>query len=440
MCRNCGGLVGAGEASCSACGAPAAPRGDASPAAAPRPPARSPEAVRFIRAIVSRPATFTIAFIVACVFLYLLMTLWGGAQDATLVEFGAKVNSLIRAGEWWRFVTPVFLHVNVPGFGPLHLLGNMYGLFMLGPYVEKLYGSARFVFFWVATGIGGVAASYLASSYEMHEGFLGSFLFRGGDGPSAGASGALFGLVGVLFVFGIKFRHELPEEFKRAFGVGMLPMILINLVFGYVVPFIDNAAHLGGLVSGILLALFVGYKRPGERAGIAHAWHAVQVACLALVVVGFVMVWRNFDMERPPLASVRERFGRGMGGGSSDLRAYVEAVNGGIDAFGESLNGNADAPAPALDKLTRVPPLGPKPDALREDLVALLTRARDLAAAPPRETARHEQRRAELITDFNEWNRRFAEWVRTDGEKFGLTLSDTPPESPAGDARAPENR
>ena len=71
------------------------------------------------------------------------------------------------------------------------------------------------------------------------------------DAPSAGASGALFGLVGVLFVFGIKFRHELPEGFKRAFGTGLIPMIVLNLFIGYLGRgLIDNAAHLGGLISG----------------------------------------------------------------------------------------------------------------------------------------------------------------------------------------------
>jgi rhomboid protease GluP len=81
----------------------------------------------------------------------------------------------------------------------------------------------------------------------------------------------LFGLVGVLFIFGIKFRHELPEGFKRAFGTGMLPIIVINLVIGFVGRgFIDNAAHLGGLLSGAALALAVDYRRPGERAGVAR--------------------------------------------------------------------------------------------------------------------------------------------------------------------------
>ena len=99
-------------------------------------------------------------------------------------------------------------------------------------------------------------ASYLTViGPDTQLGSLGRFLLKTNDLPSAGASGALFGLVGVLFVFGIKFRHELPEGFKRAFGTGMLPIIVINLFIGYLGRgLIDNAAHLGGLVAGAALA------------------------------------------------------------------------------------------------------------------------------------------------------------------------------------------
>ncbi|HEV2707455.1 MAG TPA: rhomboid family intramembrane serine protease, partial [Pyrinomonadaceae bacterium] len=271
VCRHCGALVGAGEESCSVCGTPstAAARERQERQRPQRTLHPDPETLRFARAVISRPATFTVIFLTTCVFLFLLMLLSGGSEDpaSVLVAYGAKRNDLIDAGQWWRLLTPIFLHVQTPGFGPLHLIVNMYGLFMLGPYVEKLYGSAKFVFFWVVTGAAGVAASYLSVQPALAESSIGQFLFKPIDQTSAGASGALFGLVGVLFVFGIKFRHELPDGFKRAFGTGMLPMIFVNLFIGYVGrDFIDNAAHMGGLFSGALLALFIGYKRPGEPA------------------------------------------------------------------------------------------------------------------------------------------------------------------------------
>ncbi|HEX8294561.1 MAG TPA: rhomboid family intramembrane serine protease, partial [Pyrinomonadaceae bacterium] len=269
VCRHCGALVGAGEGRCMMCGTPTSR--DAGPPPRQRPHA-DPETLRFLRAVISRPATFTFIFLIANVFLYLLMWLSGGATGAVLRAYGAKLNYLIdHDGQWWRFVTPIFLHVHLPGLGPLHLLSNMYGLFMLGPYVEKLYGSARFVVFWILTGVAGVAASYLTLRPEWAHGPLGKFLFKSYDSPSAGASGALFGLMGVLFVFGIKYRDELPEGLKRVFGTGLLPTLLINLFIGYMGSgFIDNAAHLGGLVAGMGLALAVGYKRPGARGAVAH--------------------------------------------------------------------------------------------------------------------------------------------------------------------------
>jgi rhomboid protease GluP len=272
------------------CGAPSTAGREAEAAAAPRRPRHDRETMRFLSAIVSRPATFTFAFLIANVFLYTLMELSGGAQGEVLVAYGAKLNHLINAGQWWRFVTPIFLHVHIPTFGPLHLIFNMYGLFMLGPYVEKLYGSAKFVVFWVVTGVAGVFFSYLTYQPDLAHGVLGSYLFKASDVPAAGASGALFGLVGVLFVFGIRFRGELPAGFRRAFGTGMLPMIVFNLFIGYMArDFVDNAAHLGGFAAGSLLALFVEYKRPGERGPVAYAWHVLQAASLALVVVGFTL-------------------------------------------------------------------------------------------------------------------------------------------------------
>ena len=219
--------------------------------------------------------------------------LWSGFPEDVLLAFGAKTNYLIQyEHQWWRFLTPVFIHVNLP-----HVLINMYSLWVIGPWVEKLYGSAKFVVFWVVTGIVGVAASYLTVIPGSHPGMLASFLIKSHDDPSAGASGALFGLVGVLFVFGLKYRRELPEGFKRAFGTGLVPVILLNLGIGFLGRgIIDNAAHLGGLVSGAALASVIGYKRPGQPASITVAWRIAQIASLLLIVVVFFMVARNFDI------------------------------------------------------------------------------------------------------------------------------------------------
>jgi rhomboid protease GluP len=124
---------------------------------------------------------------------------------------------------------------------------------------------------------------------------LGSFLIKSADEPSAGASGALFGLVGVLFVFGLKYRHELPEGFKRAFGTGMLPVILLNLAIGFLGRgIIDNAAHMGGLLSGAALSSVVSYKRPGQSVRVTVAWRIAQILALLLVLVSFFFIIKHY--------------------------------------------------------------------------------------------------------------------------------------------------
>src|ERR1051325_3724003 len=221
-----------------------------------------------------------------------MSTLWAAFPESVLLSFGAKTNYAIHYDhQWWRFVTPVFIHVNLP-----HVLINMYSLWVLGPWVEKLYGSGKIVVFWVLTGIAGVVASYLTVIPGSRPGLIASFLIKYADEPSAGASGALFGLVGVLFVFGLKYRRELPEGFKRAFGTGMLPVILLNLGIGFAFRgFIDNAAHMGGLLSGAALAAIVSYKRPGQSTGVTIAWRVGQIFVLLLVLVSFFFVFKHYE-------------------------------------------------------------------------------------------------------------------------------------------------
>lgn len=427
VCRHCGALIGAGEVRCMMCGTSVAAAREEQTRPDSRP---DQETLRFLRAVISRPATFTFVFLIANVFLYLLMWLSGGATGGILLAYGAKLNYLInQEGQWWRFVTPIFLHVHLPGLGPMHLIANMYGLFMLGPYVEKLYGSAKFTVFWVLTGIAGVAASYLTVRPELAHGALGRFLFKPFDTPSAGASGALFGLIGVLFVFGLKYRSELPEGLKRAFGTGMLPTILINLFIGYVARgFIDNAAHLGGLVSGMALALVVGYKRPDARGPVAITWRALQVAALALVAASFFMVVRHFDAPPPRLSNLTERI---KTVGRSPVAPFVEGVNGGRNALVRYFNDDASALAPAITKLEDAPGLSDSADALRSDLKTLLMRARDLADDKSVNESERAKRNEQLVTDLNAWDERFDEWVEAEGPDHGIGMQKAAPPSDA---------
>lgn len=434
MCRDCGALIGAGEEACAVCGAPA------SASQAEQHPAHRPiydrEAIRFARAVLTRPAPFTIIFLIANIFVFILTALSSGGENnplfnAVLIAYGAKRNALINGGEWWRFVTPIFLHGGI-----LHLLMNMYGLWVLGPYVERLYGSAKFVVFWVLTGVAGVAASYLTVRPDMQLNAASRFLFKHGDPVSVGASGALFGLIGVLFVFGIKFRHELPDGFKRAFGTGMLPTILLNVFIGFTIPVIDNAAHMGGLLAGAALALIVGYKRPGESSGVALFWHALQVAALLLVVVSFTMVALRFRGPAPSLGNLSTRglIGTSEPEGAGFLRAINQSLNAMVSAINDR---DASAIAPAREALDAAPSLEKESDQLRDELKALLERAREFAATPAaqrgksRDKAQLNSLEAELLA----WMDKYKQWVKTNGEQYGIKLKEPAPEEKPPDKK-----
>jgi membrane associated rhomboid family serine protease len=436
VCRNCGALVGAGEQECAQCGANVAASAAAQDEAQQR-LHHDRDAMRFARAILTRPATFTFAFIIANVFVFLLTVLAAGGSvgeagfTPVLIAYGAKLNSYINAGQWWRFVTPIFLHGSIA-----HLLMNMYGLWILGPYVERLYGSAKFVVFWVLSGIAGVVASYLTVRPETHAGGpVGRFLFKAEDLASVGASGALFGLIGVLFVFGIKFRHELPEGFKRAFGTGMLPTILLNVFIGYVFPFIDNAAHMGGLMAGAVLALFVGYKRPHEPAGVAIFWHILQVGALALVLFSFFMVWRTYT--GPPInfnnVSVPQLMPDAK---ASAFGSNLNAINEAQTAFVKAMNqGDASDLDRAAEGLDAAPRLDDATDALRNELKSLLARAKEFTNAAPQQPSRpsrqqqraREDERKKLFADFVAWNKKYQEWAEADSRKYGVKLKEPGP-------------
>lgn len=324
--------------------------------------------------------------------------LWQGFPEQVLIVYGAKMNYLINSPyyQWWRFITPMFVHINLP-----HVLVNMYSLWMVGPYVEKLYGSAKFVVFWVATGIAGVVASYLTVRPNLATGSLGRFLFKSLDVPSAGASGALFGLVGVLFVFGIKFRHELPEGFKRAFGTGMLPIIIINLFIGFIGRgFIDNAAHLGGLLSGAVLALAVEYRRPGERVSVAVAWRVLQATALVIVVAGFYKVVRNFNRPIPQSAQQLAQ------GRQQAFLIFIGAMNTLQEQEARIVHNNDVTEVEAVtQRVMEIPVPDPRAAELRDRLVAILSK---LSSA----VKDGKQIDQQLIEERETWQKDYFEWFK----------------------------
>jgi membrane associated rhomboid family serine protease len=153
------------------------------------------------------------------------------ALTSTLVAYGAKDNTLIMQGQYWRFVTPIFLHANA-----LHVGLNMLNLVVLGVFLERLLGHLRFLLIYLLAGIISIIASFHFAPQEV----------------SVGASGAIFGLVGAYSVFVLAHRRAFPHA-----GIPTLLWLVIivglNLGIGLFVQNIDNYAHVGGLLSGCLL-------------------------------------------------------------------------------------------------------------------------------------------------------------------------------------------
>jgi len=164
--------------------------------------------------------------------IWLLMTFSGGSTRAdVLVRFGAKVPWLIAAGQYWRLLTAMFLHI-----GLVHLLFNSYALYSLGPQVESLFGRGRFLIIYLLSGLAGSVASYALSA-----------------SLSAGASGAIFGLIAAMAVFVAGHRQMLGRRGSQAL-TNIVLVILFNLGLSFSVPGIDVWGHLGGLMGGSVVS------------------------------------------------------------------------------------------------------------------------------------------------------------------------------------------
>jgi membrane associated rhomboid family serine protease len=205
-------------------------------------------------------ATYAIIGITVAVSLSAMISTDGGQiTDALQLDKRA-----VAAGELWRLWTVTLVHdpTNL-----LHLLFNMYALYLAGPITERLYGSTATAIFYLVCALGGS---------------LGSFAF-GSDVPSVGASGAIFGLFGIILV-ATRTHHPALDRTSRNFVTQLGTILLINIVFGIVAAgYIDNFAHAGGFITGALLGIaFV----PGRVATMRSMWQAGASGQLAGGFVG----------------------------------------------------------------------------------------------------------------------------------------------------------
>ncbi|MGH9803822.1 MAG: rhomboid family intramembrane serine protease [Candidatus Acidiferrales bacterium] len=233
VCFSCGRLVGAAEKVCSHCGASQA--------------ALSLSAFKRV-ALAIVPAEHAVTYILLLANLLffavsVIISQRAGAQglfdtsSEVLYLLGAKQGwAIFVQGEYWRLVMPIFLHAGV-----FHFAMNSFVLWQVGPQVEDLFGSARYLFLYLAPGVIGFAAS----AWWYHPAAI-----------SVGASGSIFGLIGILISY-ISQQRGFSSEYRASLIRWAVFIIIIGIFF----PF-DNAAHIGGLVSGMALGRMVSARRP----------------------------------------------------------------------------------------------------------------------------------------------------------------------------------
>jgi rhomboid protease GluP len=185
------------------------------------------------------------------------------------IAWGSNFAPLTVDGEWWRLATSTFVH-----FGVLHLLFNMWVLWSTGGLVERLFGHARFAAIYAAAGVVGSLASVTWNPLVN----------------SAGASGAIFGLIGAQLAFFLRGGHRIPAEVIRAQRASILGFIAYAVIFGLTVPGIDNAAHVGGLACGFCMGWLL--ARPlGAYSSVRVARGGIVLAALLACAVVPAGIW-----------------------------------------------------------------------------------------------------------------------------------------------------
>jgi len=206
------------------------------------------------RALAGRRPYVTYALIAACV---AMMFLAGGGTDlGQLYRFGASFGPALADGQWWRLITPMFLHA-----GLFHIAFNMMALYIYGSSLERLLGPARFLALYLASGFFGNALSVSMRPCAV----------------GVGASGAVFGVLGAFAAYYFRRRRASALADQMLRGIGAL--IAINLLFGFTVSGIDNWAHIGGLAAGTVIGVAADEITPRPR------WQAVALVAGAVVVV-----------------------------------------------------------------------------------------------------------------------------------------------------------
>lgn len=194
-------------------------------------------------------------------FIYILSLIIGAQK---IISWFGLHPILVVAGQYYRLITSMFLHGSM-----MHLLFNMYALYIIGIQIENFFGKGKYLFTYLYSGV----IACLMSMIFTHS-------------WSVGASGAIFGLLGALLYFGYHYRMYLGTVIKSQ----IIPVIIINLIIGFMSTNIDNAAHIGGLIGGVIAAMMCGVKEKSDKSDKINGIIIGLIFTAFLVYIAFVYI------------------------------------------------------------------------------------------------------------------------------------------------------
>ena len=321
-------------------------------------------------------------------------------NGAVLYDFGGLYPPAVTAGQWWRLVTYNFLHI-----GLMHLLFNSSALYQIGPQVEELYGSQKFIFIYMLTGVTSAVASYFANI--------------GG----AGASGAIFGLIGLMAVYG----YRLGGTYGNAIMKQMLIWGGIGFLFGFMMPNINNVAHASGFIAGVCLGFAIKPDAPATNRASLN-WNAVAIACILILVSSFALAGKSYGQWQTK-SNEMERAERERRSQAENVIQLSHRIQTAEDAWDDSsaavdskqdLHQIAEQLKSAAADIDKTPQIDEPSTEIRKRLVGLINKR-----AAAFESA--GQNRVALIqaatADFEEARNAFKDydnWLESVLEKYGL--------------------
>jgi rhomboid protease GluP len=381
MCQECRALIDPAEKACPMCGN---------------------ESVPEVRATASGDSKVFFSYLILAinVLLFVLMVMVGmksgsgvesfitSAPGNVLQDFGSLNSALVKQGEWWRLVTPNFLHI-----GLVHLLFNSYALSQIAPLAEEIYGEQKFISIYLLTGI---------------LSFIGSYVFAING---AGASGALFGLIGLLAAYG--YRQG------GVYGKGLMKSMLIwggiNIMIGFAVPGINNVAHIGGFISGGALGFLIKGEHP-TTARTANLWNACAVISVVIIISSFALVGKNYGA-----AAEHDEQTQNVIRLSKLVREARQTLYDTSTMTGKNnTNDSVKTLRRMADDISNIKKIDDRSDEIRARLVAALNKTTDAMDVANKNTSKGLESSLAGVTEFTKALEDYLDWEDSILGKYGL--------------------